>query len=265
MKIQDQGVSLPPYSTRIHRWFARYLRGYFGRSFTGVRVSRDGLPPAASEGPLVFFSNHPSWWDPVFFMLLGWRFYPGMEGYGPMEAAALEKYGFFRRLGVFGVETGTLEGARQFLETATAVVERDNAALWVTAEGEFSDPRNRPVRLASGLAHLAARMRRGAFVPLALEYPFWNERHPEALARFGTPIRVAEQVDRGAGAWRRLLEARLEETMDALAAEASRREPAHFETVLDGDAGVGGAYDFWRRWKARLRGRTFVAFHGDRS
>lgn len=257
--------SLPPYSPRMHRWFALYLKRYFRRNFDGVRVSKAGPPPDASDAPLVFYSNHPSWWDPALFMLLGWHYYPGMKGYGPMDAAALEKYSFFRRLGVFPVEQGTLRGARQFLGTSRAIVEHGATSLWVTAGGEFSDPRVRPMRLAPGLSHLAAGMSRGVIVPLALEYPFWNERHPEALARFGEPMRVAETAGMKAADWQEALTEALQGTMDDLAGEAATRDAERFESLLAGEVGVGGIYDSWRRTKAWYQGKSFVASHGDRA
>ena len=74
--------------------------------------------------------------------------------------------------------------------------------LWITAEGSFTDARTRPVRLRPGLAHLARRVPGATIVPLALEYPFWDERTPEALCRFGTPMEsgggTVERVDRAA-------------------------------------------------------------------
>ena len=65
---------------------------------------------------------------------------------------------------------------------------RPNAVLWVTAEGEFRDPRRRPLRLRSGVAHLLRRLGAGRVIPLAVEYPFWQERTPETLvARLAKP------------------------------------------------------------------------------
>jgi hypothetical protein len=51
--------------------------------------------------------------------------------------------------------------------------------------------------------------------------------------------------------------------MDALADDAATRDPDRFTTVVLGRAGVGGAYDVWRRLKAWARGRSFDAAHGE--
>lgn len=257
-------MDAPTYSRRLHRLFALYLRRYFARHFDAVRVSRNGGVPSTGDGPLIVYANHPSWWDPVLLLLLGAELFPDRPGYGPMDAAQLERYGIFRWLGVFGVEPGTVRGARAFLRQASAALERPGATLWLTAEGRFTDPRRRPVRLRPGLGHLVRRMRGVTVVPLAIEYPFWDERLPEALVRFGPPLRVDDGTRHRPLEWSRIFERRLEETMDALAIDAQARAPERFHRLLAGRAGVGGVYDRWRRLQAALTGGGFRASHGER-
>ena len=130
-----------------------------GRQFHSVRVDRSGLPPVLDPGaPAVVYLNHSSWWDPLLMMWLGANAYPGREQYGPIEASQLQRYGFFKHLGVFGVEKGTASGARNFLRNGRELRSRRGAMLWLTPQGRFADVRERPVRFAPGLAHLAARL-----------------------------------------------------------------------------------------------------------
>ncbi|MEL4474452.1 hypothetical protein, partial [Shewanella algae] len=68
---------------------------------------------------------------------------------------------------------------------------RSDSVIGITAQGRFADVRERPVALARGLAHLARAAPHAAFIPLALDYPFWNTERPEALARFGPRVQVA--------------------------------------------------------------------------
>lgn len=245
--------------------FRRYNRGYLRRHFHALRLSRAGRPPLAALAgkPLVVYLNHPSWWDPLVALFLAAELFGDRRSYGPIEAEAVERYGFFRRLGFFGVDRRSTAGARRFLETATAVLERPDTALWITPEGRFTDPRERPVRLETGLAHLARRLDRGVFLPLALELPFWDERTPEVLMRFGAPLPAAglegrvDEIDTA-------LAAGLEAAQDGLARESRARQQEDFEVLLPGRAGVGGVYDLWRSLAARLRGEHFLREHGRR-
>jgi 1-acyl-sn-glycerol-3-phosphate acyltransferase len=257
-------------SELLFRLFVFYLRWSAGRRFRAIRVS--GADPARlpllfpADRPLIVYGNHPSWWDPAVYLLLADLRFRGRPGFGPMDQVSLGRYGFFRRLGVFGIDKHGASGARRFLSVARAVLNgcagpNGRAMLWVTAEGDFTDPRARPLRLRPGIAHLAALVPNALMVPVALEYVFWNESRPELLIRFGQPIDCG--VARRAADWGPRLEQALTDTMDALAVDALAREPARFTRLVAGRAGVGGVYDGWRWAKARLSGRRFVAAHGD--
>ena len=239
--------------------FSLYLRWYFWRNFRAVRVSRSGRPVDPAGRPLIVCSNHPAWWDPALYILLASVLFPGRIGFGPMDARALARYGVLRKVGAFGIDLETRQGAERFLRTGLRILGDPRAVLVVTAEGAFTDPRVRPVRLRPGVAHLARRVPEAVILPLALEYPFWNERRPEALAHFGPPIEVG--AERRVAAWTAALEGGLARAMDELAALSITRNPGLFHEVLRGRVGVGGIYDAWRHGAALLRGRRFDPSH----
>lgn len=243
--------------------FGWYLRLYFWRNFHAVRISRAGLPQLPPGRPVIIFTNHPSWWDPAFFILLSNTRLRDRVGFGPMESVALGQYGILARMGIFGIDLDSPRGAARFMAVSRRVLSKPTSALWITAEGHFTDCHKRPVRLRPGIAHLARRHPGAVLVPLALEYTFWNERKPEALARFGIPIEGGGE--RGIAAWTELLEGELTRTMDALAADSATRNPALFESVLRGRGGVGGVYDLWRRARALVAGRPVRLSHEDTS
>jgi hypothetical protein len=182
--------------------------------------------------------------------------------YGPIDAAALGKYKFLERIGFLGIDPHSWRGAARFLRMARAAARRTDVIFWITAQGEFSDPRVRPLVIRPGVGHAVAAMERGIVVPLAVEYPFWNERCPEMLAAFGPAVRVAEFPGRPADEWTAVLARQLEATQDRLATAALGRDPAAFTSLLAGRVGVGPAYDTIRRMKAWLRGERFDASHG---
>ena len=254
--------SLPAVSPWLLRLFTRSARRYVQQSFHAVRLLRTGQPPQLPDRPLVVYCNHPSWWDPLLCLLLAQRYFPARTHYAPMAADALAQYRFFARLGFFGLATDTRQGATTLLRVAQAMARQPQMALWITPEGRFTDPRQRPVQLRPGLGHLARRLTAAAFVPLALEYPFWEERCPEALACFGDVVLVDQLPPRRARDWTALLARQLEATQDRLAEAARRHDREAFETLLRGRAGVGGVYDCWRRLRAWQRGAPFQPAHG---
>jgi hypothetical protein len=166
------------------------------------------------------------------------------------------------RIGLIGIDPATRAGAARFLRTVRAASRRTDVIYWITAQGEFTDPRVRPAGLRPGVGHAAAAADRGLIVPLVLEYPFWNERCPEVLIAFGPAVRLGEPATRTADEWNEMLARGLEAAQDRLAAAARTRDAAAFTTLLSGRVGVGPAYDTIRRVKAWLRGKPFDASHG---
>jgi hypothetical protein len=130
----QQHEVLRRHSPRLTRWFVRWLRGYFRRNFNGVRRSLAGAPPAEDDDPLIVYTNHPSWWDPIHFLLLANHAMPDRRMFGPFDAEAMAKYKMFRRLGGFGVERSTRRGVVDFLVTSRAILATPGTSLWITAQ-----------------------------------------------------------------------------------------------------------------------------------
>lgn len=245
-------------SAHLTRFFAWVMAREMAQAFRAVRLARPGVPSLPPGRPVVVYANHPSWWDPAVVMVLAPRLFPGHEMYGPIEAAQLQRYRFFRRVGLFGVPEGRA-GAARFLAASSRILADPSRMLWITAQGRFADPRERPLGLKTGVAHLLAREPRIMALPLALEYPFWSEKRPEALAAFGEPLDGAEVGD--AAAWGARAEAALAAACDRLRDLAVARDPRAFTEVLEGRRGVGGLYGSWQRLRAAARGERHVPDH----
>jgi 1-acyl-sn-glycerol-3-phosphate acyltransferase len=238
-------------------WFERFFR----RHLNGLRLARWGDPAWSGDGPLVVYSNHPGWWDAAVYVMLARRRFGAFECYGPIDAAMLAKYGFFARVGAFGVELDTRRGAAAFLQASADILSRPDRVLLITAQGRFADPRERPLELRAGIARLVELAPAAQFLPLAIEYAFWTERGAEALAAFGPAIPGQELAPLARADRRARLETALERTMDRLAEDVVARDPGRFRPVLEGKAGIGGVYDGWRRLRALIQGRRFGSAH----
>jgi 1-acyl-sn-glycerol-3-phosphate acyltransferase len=258
---RDPNASAVPPRWRGLVWlFRRYATRYVRKHFHAVRLSKSGGTFPTTDEPLLIVLNHPSWWDPLIGIVLS-RALADREQFAAIDAVAVQQYRFFTKLGFVGVDTKSLRGAAGFLRAGTALLSQPRSVFWVTAQGRFTDVRERPLALQSGVGHLAARLNAGIVLPIALEYTFWTESTPEALVRIGEPLRITDHPGLRGKEWAALIEARLTHTLDALNAEAVRRDPAAFTELLSGKSGVGGTYDAWRRLRAWVRGRKFDPSH----
>lgn len=212
-----------------------------------------------SETPLVIFGNHAGWWDPILAALFREAVFPTRRLYAPIDAAALQQYQILSKMGFYGLDLHSLEGAKTFLQISRAILATPDTSIWLTPEGRFADVRDRSTPLMPGLAHLCSTVPKLVAIPLAIEYTFWEERLPEALAILGEPITI-EASDKAE--WNRLLTERLRVTQDRLASLAIQRDASEFRILLSSARGGASSFDLFRRLGAMLRGVAYRRQHG---
>ena len=253
---------LAPVSPALWRFMAAYFERFTRRHLNAVHVARWGWPACAEHpGPIVVYCNHPAWWDAAVVILLAAKLFPEREGRAPFDARMLARYRIFERMGAFAVDLDSPRGAAQFLRNARAILAGPHRMIWITAQGRFADARARPLGLRPGVARLAELSDDALFVPLALDYAFWEERGGEAFAAFGTPVSAGELRALSREARLERLEADLATVLDRLATDIVRREAVAFRPLLSGRKGIGGVYDLWRRLGAWAAGRRFDPAH----
>ncbi len=249
----------------LTRIFAGYSERLIRRNFHSIRILGSPDLSALQGRPLVLFANHPSWWDPLIGLTVWRRLFADRVPYAPIDSIAVEKYAFFKKLGFFGVERGTARGARDFLRTSRELLRQADTLLLATPQGRFVDVREPELKFESGLGHLMRHCPGTAFLPLAIEYTFWEEKYPEVLIRLGEPL-ISDDFR---SAWsaddlNRQLEERLDQARRRLADASMHREVAAFQTLLGGRVGTNPIYDAWRWLKAAARGQRFNPSHGDK-
>ena len=248
-------------STAWLRFFRFALQRQLRRSFHAVRLAKPGLPPVSDGLPLIVYFNHPSWWDGALVPVVMERLFPARRVFGPIDDEALQRYGFMRRIGFFGVKRDSYAGASTFLRVGRRLLSRADTLFCLTPEGHFTDPRMRPLVLQTGLARLISSVPRVTVLPMAIEYPFWNERLPEALVGFGEPRVLGRNVVTPSNDLHGGLVDALSQAMDRLRDAALDRDATRFTELFAGTVGVGGAYDLGRRLRAWAGGERFDAAH----
>ena len=251
-------------SPRIAAFFGLIFDHSLRNSFNAVRVDRSGASVPRTASRVIVYTNHPSWWDAVVYSYVGRHIF-SRPTFSPIDATMLKRYPFMARIGAFGVERNSLSGARRFRTVCRGILAQENTLLIVACQGRFADVRDRPLRIESGIAHLADLATDTIFIPLAIEYTFWTEKQPELLLRFGNPMAADTLVVLPLKLRLARLETALETAMTALAANSSAREASAFDKLVTGSGGINVFYDGWRRVKALVMRRAYKPQHGDGS
>ena len=253
-------TTVPVISGLTLRFFRRIVRSYFRRHFRAVLVQNAERMKKA-KGPVIIYANHGSWWDPMVSVFLAEALLPGHKHYAPMDAVPLARYPILRRLGIFPIEPATARGAVQFLRTSEAIL-KSGGVIWITPQGRFADVRERPLAFKQGLAALVARVPEATVLPLAIEYTFWNERLPETLLHFASPLQLHATASPQEVTAQ--LEAALEAAMHNLREASVARDPLAFDKLMEGSRGTGGFYALGRRFRALFGGKGFHEDHSAR-
>jgi 1-acyl-sn-glycerol-3-phosphate acyltransferase len=261
------GLIVPErFSPRIARGFDRwYLQGLFRRSFHAVRAtaSSEGVLGglATHHGPAIVVMNHQAWWDPLVGLWLHGRFEPHRRAIAPMEAAQLAKFGFFRRLGIFGVEPDA-PGAIDAIVTHLRVrwAQHPATTLWLTPQGTFADVRA-PIRLRPGAAAVAARALPDPppaplkVVSVSVEYVFALDRRPELCLHAAPVDPPAADANATTADWNRAMTAAMQDGTDHLASLVIARDWAPLPP-LKGTASTRASNSRLWDWWLALRGTS---------
>ncbi|MFG0265479.1 MAG: lysophospholipid acyltransferase family protein [Rhodopirellula sp. JB055] len=262
--------------------FHRFLHSYLRRNFHAIAYAREtelqtqfhSLAEANPDGaqaspledgslPLIVYSNHASWWDPLLAHAINEQLFAPRQFYAPIDAEALQQYKVFEKLGFFGVQSDSNRGAAQCLKTTATLFQREHSAFLLTPEGRYADIRYHDAELMPGLAHVCSKLDCGWVVPLAMEYVFWDERLPLVLFRFGDLVSIPSVSAWDKSRWSDELTRRLRTSQSRLAELCIQRSSEPFQSLLQGKRGASGMYDAARRLKSWMTGQSFQASHGN--
>lgn len=177
-------------SALFERWFLGHVRGRLRRSFSSLRIAgAEHMVRAAAASPVLWISNHTSWWDPlVAYHLSGDHF--RLDGHAMMDARNLRRLPFFARIGAFGVDLDDPADGARSLRYAARLLDRPRRMVLVFPQGQERPMTERPLRFRPGSGELARLAARCQVMPLALRYEMAGEEKPRIYVRFGAPVPV---------------------------------------------------------------------------
>ena len=162
------------------------------------RPPRRGHPARcrSSRTSVIVYSNHPSWWDPLVFVLLQRAALPWPDRLWPDGspfAGALRRAEAHRRL------RGGPRHARRRRPLPAGRVESCEPRHRALGHrrGRFTDPRRRPVRLRPGVAHLMRSRVSVVAIPLAIEFTVLERAHAGNPAALWLPAACDTDAGRG--------------------------------------------------------------------
>ncbi|MFN3194175.1 MAG: lysophospholipid acyltransferase family protein [Aureliella sp.] len=274
-----KSVELPTISKPLMGGFRLFNQRYLRKHFHTLSLLEDSFQPDAisSNSSLVIYANHASWWDPLLAMYLADSQFGDFQMYAPIDSQAYEKYRMFGKMGFYPIDQTSLEGASNFLRVSRRILQEAGTTIWVTPEGRFCDARDHSAELMPGVAHLAFKLAKDSsrdseraahqvgFLPLAVEYVFWEERTPEILVNFGSPIWTtdSELHRHDKSQWQHDLAEGLRKAQKKLAIASIARDSAKFRPLLKSQSGTFFIYDWWRATTNRMRGKSFDAEHSE--
>ena len=259
--MHDQRITQPSIPARHSRAgdtliYWALVRSAIWSHFARVWLRVEGPIPTPAAGPLIFYLNHPSWWDGYMAhvlsrMVLGDRF----QTFCMMDERELRRYRFFTWIGAFSVDRGDPRSAmRSVAYISRLLAERPDRALAIFPQGEITPNDRRPLEIFPGVAHIARRAGGATLWPIALRYEFRGEQRPEAFIRTGPAHRAPADVDT------RSLTAeigqRLTAACDALRDELNDSRLETYHVLLRGRLGVNRVFDALRRLLPGSGGRA---------
>jgi 1-acyl-sn-glycerol-3-phosphate acyltransferase len=193
----------------LHQYIARRSRG----NFHSIRLT--GAIEQLSDKsayPIVFYGNHHTWWDGFLDLTIARRF--AINQYVMMDAAQLERFIFFKKCGVFGVDLSSTTGRSASLLYAIRLLKERTAekrALFLYPHGRLQVTESGPIPpFQPGLATLLRKSPQACAVPVYHWFRFGKHPRAEVFIHLGEPIVMPDSANED------LLVERLQNARDTL-------------------------------------------------
>ncbi len=182
------------YSARFRRLFDFYLqlklRSGFEKVIFELGQIQNQLNPSV---PVLFVSNHMSWWDGFFLLELQKKLTPNFSHFTLMLESELTQFPFLRKLGAVGlVPHDPFSVARSFLELRRLRRSLGALSIGFFPQGEIRPQQYRPLGFQKGLDPLIRLLHPIQVVPVALHIEPMQTPKPSAWIRTGR-IRRSDQ------------------------------------------------------------------------
>ena len=175
----------------LFRWYLRRLQR---RHFHSLHLLGD-TPRVDPDRPVLLLPNHSTWWDGFFALWIN-RHLLHRPFYAMMLESQLRNYGFFRRLGIYGIDPTNAKGTLASLRYTLALLKQDPPpTVCLFAQGELRSWGVRPLGFRRGLDWILARTEQPVtLLPLAIRVEMMAEQRPLAFFQLGEPLAASPGI-----------------------------------------------------------------------
>lgn len=224
-------------------------------TFSAVRFASDGPLPHPSDGPLIIYLTHTSWWDAYMLFLIYYRALEGgFQNYILMEEKQLRSFRFFTWCGAFSIDRRRPGDAdRSIGYIGQRLRERQDRCLWIFPQGRIVPADRRPLVVFPGIARIVREAGGATLCPVAMRYEFRGEQRPEVFIRMGAWHYAAPPGDEGrliADVGRQLTAA-----ADVIREDLIAERTEGYRILMRGRQGIDRTTEAWlRRLRPPARG-----------
>lgn len=234
----------------IHKWFWRHyfersIRSAFYRCYIkGEDELSDWILSPQKKEPLILYCTHGGWWDAAAVIFLSLKTFQ-LDALGMMEDTQLEKYSFFRKIGMFSVDRSNPRSAMESLIYCADNLRSQHRALWIFPQGKVLHQELRPVECESGMAFLIKKLGIAHCAPVALRYDFLQEQKPEMFISIGKPERIVWDNTLSTDTLTKHFNSRLTDEWNTMRNDIIMHTLCDYKTLLDGKKSVEKRVDFY--------------------
>jgi len=166
------------------------------KTFNGIHIKgEENFLNRDKNIPSVIFLNHSNWWDAIIPFYLSYSVW-NVDGYAFMDFKQLQKYKFFRRIGVFSVDRESGRESMKSLGYALELLKNKDTVLWIFPQGELLHWNVRPVVFEHGLSYMLSKCGKINLIPAAVNYEFLMEQRPEIFISVSEPVNPDNAIPR---------------------------------------------------------------------
>lgn len=212
--------------------------------FHRVWLQSHGPLPEPSDGPVIIYLNHGSWWDGYLMYVIHRVVLRGrFDAHLLMEERQLRAYRFFTWSGAFSINRHNAEDTKRSQAYAAGLLRggKRARALFIFPQGRIVHPDRRPLITFPGIARIISQVGPITLCPVALRYEFLGQQQPHAFIRIGPSHRPADPSDE-LSVLNEITE-RLTRACDALHDDVIGGKLERYQTLLHGRHGVDQRFD----------------------